>query len=35
MTCCADLERLMDRELARFAQPYQLSNGTIINEIDT
>jgi hypothetical protein len=35
MTCCAELERLMDRELARFAQPYQLSNGTIINEIDT
>jgi len=35
MTCCADLERLMDRELARFAQPYQLSNGTINNEIDT
>jgi hypothetical protein len=35
MTCCPDLERLMDRELARFAQPYQLSNGTIINDIDT
>ena len=35
MTCCAELERLMDRELARFAQPYQLSNGNIINEIDT
>ena len=35
MTCCAELERLMDRELARFAQPYQLSNGTIVNEIDT
>jgi len=35
MTCCAELERLMDRDLARFAQPYQLTNGTIINEIDT
>ena len=35
MTCCAELERLMDRDLARFAQPYQLSNGTIVNEIDT
>ncbi len=35
MTCCADLENLLDRELARFAQPYQLSNGTILNEIDT
>ena len=35
MTCCAELERLMDNELARFAQPQQLSNGTILNEIDT
>ena len=35
MTCCAELERLMDRDLARFAQPHQLSNGTILSEIDT
>jgi hypothetical protein len=35
MTCCAELDRLMDRDLARYAQPQQLSNGTIINEIDT
>lgn len=35
MTCCAELERLMERDLARFAQPYQLTNGTILNEIDT
>ena len=35
MTCCPELERLMDHDLARFAQPQQLSNGTILNEIDT
>jgi hypothetical protein len=35
MTCCNDFERLIERDHARFAQPYQLSNGTIITEIDT
>jgi hypothetical protein len=35
MTCCDEFERLMDRELVRHAQPYQLSNGTIVTEIDT
>jgi hypothetical protein len=35
MSCCDQMEQLMDRELARHAQPYQLSNGTIITEIDT
>ncbi|HEY1239186.1 MAG TPA: hypothetical protein VGF16_01465 [Bryobacteraceae bacterium] len=35
MTCCAELDRLIDRDLARYAQPQQLSNGTIVNEIDT
>ena len=35
MTCCEELERLMDRDLARYAQPHQLTNGTIITEIDT
>ncbi len=35
MTCCTELDRLIDRDLARYAQPQQLSNGTIVNEIDT
>jgi hypothetical protein len=35
MTCCTELERLMESDHARFAQPYQLTNGTIVNEIDT
>ncbi len=35
MSCCPEMERLMDRDLARQAQPYQLTNGTIITEIDT
>jgi len=35
MTCCSELDRLIDRDLARYAQPQQLSNGTIVNEIDT
>jgi len=35
MTCCREFERLMESDLARRAQPHQLSNGTIITEIDT
>ncbi len=35
MTCCTELDRLMNYDLARMAQPHQLSNGTILNEIDT
>lgn len=35
MSCCAQFGRLEDRGLARHAQPYQLTNGTIITEIDT
>lgn len=35
MTCCWEFDRLLDRDLARYAQPQQLSNGTIVNEIDT
>ncbi|MGA1997920.1 MAG: hypothetical protein ABSH45_19295 [Bryobacteraceae bacterium] len=35
MACCENFERLLDRELARRAQPHQLSNGTIITDIDT
>jgi hypothetical protein len=35
MSCCPQFERLMDRELACHAQPYELRNGTIITEIDT
>jgi hypothetical protein len=35
MTCCSEFDRLLDRDLVRYAQPQQLSNGTIVNEIDT
>ena len=35
MSCCDVLERLMDRGLARYAQPHQLTNGTIVTDIDT
>jgi len=35
MCCCDELQRLMDRDLATCAQPHQLSNGTIITDIDT
>jgi hypothetical protein len=35
MTCCPEFERLVDRDQARFAQPYQLTNGVIVTEIDT
>jgi hypothetical protein len=35
MNCCQEMDKLMDRGLARHAQPDQLSNGTIITEIDT
>ena len=35
MNCCSEMDKLMDRGLARHAQTYQLSNGTIITDIDT
>jgi nitrite reductase/ring-hydroxylating ferredoxin subunit len=35
MSCCDQMELLMDRDLARQAQPHQLTNGAIITEIDT
>jgi hypothetical protein len=35
MTCCDRMDRLMDRDLVVNAQPHQLSNGTIITDIDT
>jgi hypothetical protein len=35
MTCCAQFDKLLDRDLARHAQPHQLSGGTVITEIDT
>jgi hypothetical protein len=35
MTCCAELERLMDRDLACHAQASRLENGTILTDIDT
>ena len=35
MTCCPDFDKLLDLDLARHAQPHQLTNGRIITEIDT
>jgi hypothetical protein len=35
MTCCDEMERLIERDMARYAQAHQLSNGRILNEIDT
>jgi len=35
MTCCDEFERLTDRDMARHAQPHQLTNGRILTEIDT
>lgn len=35
MICCSDLDRLMDLEFARHAQPHQLTDGRIITEVDT
>ncbi|HWB84357.1 MAG TPA: hypothetical protein VG675_09475 [Bryobacteraceae bacterium] len=35
MTCCGEFDQLIEREMARNAQPYQLSNGTIVNDVDT
>jgi hypothetical protein len=35
MTCCAELDRLLEMELARNAPPHRLPSGRIINEIDT
>ena len=35
MACCTQLDHLMDRDLVKNAQPHQLSNRTIITDIDT
>lgn len=35
MTCCVELERLMEREMACHAQATRLENGTILTDIDT
>jgi hypothetical protein len=35
MTCCAELERLIDRDLACHEQASRLENGTILTDIDT
>jgi hypothetical protein len=35
MTCCDEFAHLMEREMARHAQPHQLSDGRILTEIDT
>lgn len=33
--CCDQVERLIDRNLPRRTEPHQLSDGTIVTEIDT
>ncbi|HTQ57688.1 MAG TPA: hypothetical protein VMI94_24640 [Bryobacteraceae bacterium] len=35
MSCCGELDKLMDLGLARHAQLHQLTNGRIVTEIDT
>ena len=35
MTCCVELERLMEREMACHAQATRLENGTLLTDIDT
>jgi hypothetical protein len=35
MTCCDNLERLVDRGFVENAPPHRLSSGSIITEIDT
>ncbi len=35
MNCCADLERLTERDLVRKAQIHELTDGRILTEIDT
>jgi hypothetical protein len=35
MTCCGDLQKLMDLELVRYGPPHRLPNGRILTEIDT
>jgi hypothetical protein len=35
MTCCGELQSLMDREMVRNAPIHKLTNGRVLNEIDT
>lgn len=35
MACCDELERLIDLEMVRRAPVHQLSDGRILNDIDT
>ena len=35
MLCCDELQRLADAEMVRMGPVYQLTNGRILNEIDT
>jgi hypothetical protein len=35
MTCCDDLQRLLDLDLVRYGPPHKLPNGRILTEIDT
>jgi len=35
MTCCAEFEELVEREMARVSPKHLLDNGRIINDIDS
>ena len=35
MTCCDELQKLMDLDFVRYGPPHRLPNGRIITEIDT
>lgn len=35
MTCCQELQVLMEREMVRHAPIHKLTNGRVLNEIDT
>jgi hypothetical protein len=35
MTCCQDLEDLVDREMVRVGRIHSLTNGRILTEFDT
>jgi hypothetical protein len=35
MTCCDELQKLMDLDLVRYGAPHRLPNGRILTEIDT
>src|SRR5581483_10304757 len=35
VTCCEEFDRMVDLEVARHAQPWQLTDGRLLTEIDT